>query len=262
LAALVAYKDAYLKTLPDLSIIEAFRLLAAAHPGKIIFSTSFGIEDQLITHYLAEAATHIELFTLDTGRLFTETYSVWSRTLEAYGMPIKTYYPQAAPLEELVTAKGPNSFYESVENRKQCCYLRKVEPLHRAIAGKEVWITGLRAEQSPDRHSLQPVEWDEQNGIIKFHPLFYYTWEQVKEEVRQYKVPYNSLHDKGFVSIGCAPCTRAIKPGEDFRAGRWWWEASNGKECGLHTHEAVPAKEDVLSEDLNAANAESITLNA
>jgi len=145
-----------------------------------------------------------------------------------------------------LSEKGPNSFYESVENRKQCCHIRKVEPLQRALKGNKIWITGIRAEQSNNRHDMPMIEWDEANQIIKFHPLLSWTWGQVKQYVSRNDVPYNPLHDKGFVSIGCAPCTRAIKPGEDFRAGRWWWEDNSKKECGLHIHAETESEKHVI----------------
>jgi len=167
--------------------------------------------------------------------MFTETYSTWRQTLETYKQPIHAFYPEAAPLQEYVTKNGPNAFYESQELRKGCCYIRKVEPLQRALKGKKIWITGLRAEQSANRQDMSKVEWDEGNQIIKYHPILDWTWDQLKTFIRDNQVPYNVLHDKGFVSIGCAPCTRAIREGEDFRAGRWWWEDNSKKECGLHT---------------------------
>ena len=169
-------------------------------------------------------------------RLFPETYSVWTRTNEKYGAHVNAYYPDYKLLEEFVTDKGPNAFYESVENRKQCCFIRKVEPLKRALAGNAVWITGLRAEHSPDRNNLSVIEWDEGNQVIKYNPILHWTTEQVRQFINENDVPYNPLHDRGFVSIGCQPCTRAIRPGEDFRAGRWWWEDASKKECGLHVH--------------------------
>jgi len=225
--------------LKGLSTANALQLLAKRFPAQVTFSSSFGFEDQLITHEILSNEIPISIFTLDTGRLFAETYSVWSSTNERYHTKIKAYYPDQSVLEQFIHEKGPNSFYESVENRKQCCHIRKVEPLKRALAGNAVWITGLRAEQSPDRKDLQQVEWDASNNIIKFHPLLHATTEEVRNEISAHNIPYNPLHDKGFISIGCAPCTRAIKTGEDFRAGRWWWEDSSKKECGLHVHETL-----------------------
>lgn len=214
----------------DLQTISSF------FNGDAVFSTSFSEEDQVIVHSIFSANLNIKVFTLDTGRLFPETYSVWSRTLEQYQKPIHTYYPDAVALQQFVTEKGPNSFYESVENRKSCCHIRKVEPLQRALLGNKIWITGIRAEHSNNRHYMPQLEWDDSNHIFKFHPLLNWRSEEVKDFIRTQQIPYNALHDKGFVSIGCAPCTRAIKPGEDFRAGRWWWEDSSKKECGLHVH--------------------------
>ncbi len=217
-------------------IAEQLRILAGRFPNEIVFSTSFGLEDQAITYMIASNKLPVKVFTLDTGRIFPETYTTWSRTVEKYGLTITAYYPDTLALQRFVSEKGPNSFYESVENRKQCCHIRKVEPLQRALKGNKIWITGIRAEQSNNRHDMPMIEWDESNQIIKFHPLLSWTWGQVKQFVSRNDVPYNPLHDKGFVSIGCAPCTRAIKPGEDFRAGRWWWEDNSKKECGLHVH--------------------------
>lgn len=201
---------------------------------RVVFSTSFGIEDQVLTHMLSNDVGQVSIFTLETGRLFPETYYVWNRTLERYGLQIKAYYPQADAVEKMVSEKGPSSFYESVGNRKECCFIRKIEPLRRAIKGFDIWITGIRAEQSPNRGTMDFIEWDEANSIVKVHPLYYWTLEDVEVFLRRFNVPYNPLHDKGFPSIGCQPCTRAVEKGEDFRAGRWWWEDQSKKECGLH----------------------------
>ncbi|WP_069660035.1 phosphoadenylyl-sulfate reductase [Arcticibacter eurypsychrophilus] len=223
-------------TLSQLSPQEGLSLLAQQFEGKIIFSTSFSWEDQVIAHMILSQSLPVKIFTLDTGRLFGETYYVWSRTNELYNTKISAYYPNQEHIERFVTEKGPNSFYESVENRKSCCYIRKVEPLKRALAGNQLWVTGLRAEHSPERGDLPALEWDEGNQILKYHPLLHWTTEEVKEFINKNGIPYNTLHDKGFVSIGCLPCTRAIQPGDDFRAGRWWWEDKASKECGLHAH--------------------------
>ena len=220
-----------------LDLDEVLIELTKEFPGQVTFSTSFSFEDQVITHKILSNQLPITIFTLDTGRLFPETYSVWSATNEKYNTHIKAYYPDHSLLENFVAEKGPNSFYESVENRKGCCYIRKVDPLKRALKDNAVWITGLRAEHSADRHDMPQVEWDESNKIIKYHPILHWTTEEVKQYINQNNIPYNPLHDRGFVSIGCAPCTRAIRPGEDFRAGRWWWEDNTKKECGLHVHE-------------------------
>jgi phosphoadenosine phosphosulfate reductase len=220
-----------------LSIEEVIEHLAKEFPGKVTFSTSFSYEDQLITHKILTNNFPVSIFTLDTGRLFEETYSVWSATNERYHTKIRAYYPDHNLLEPYVAEHGPNSFYESVEERKTCCFFRKVEPLKRALKDKSVWITGLRAEHSANRHDMPQVEWDESNQIIKYHPILHWTTKEVKDYINEFNIPYNILHDRGFVSIGCAPCTRAIKPGEDFRAGRWWWEDNTKKECGLHVHQ-------------------------
>ncbi|MFA6083066.1 MAG: phosphoadenylyl-sulfate reductase [Mucilaginibacter sp.] len=223
--------------------VAVLRALAEQFPGEIVFSTSFGWEDQVITHMIFANDIPIKVFTLETGRLFPETYYVWNRTMEIYGKPVHAYYPVHHLLEEMVNAKGPNSFYESVENRKECCGIRKIEPLRRALAGNKCWITGIRAEQSPNREEMSDVEWDEGNKLIKVHPIFSWTLDEVKAYIKQYNIPYNTLHDKGFPSIGCLPCTRAVQPGEDFRAGRWWWEDQSKKECGLHATELNDLKE-------------------
>jgi phosphoadenosine phosphosulfate reductase len=224
------------KKLEQLSITEALQQLVQAFPGKVTFSTSFSYEDQIITDLIQKHAPEVSIFTLDTGRLFQETYSVWSRTNDRYGIHVKPFYPDTEAIQNFVATNGPNPMYESLDLRKSCCFLRKVEPLQRALAPHSVWITGLRAEHSAARQSLETIEWDEGNQIIKYNPLLHWDFEKVLKYINEHNVPYNSLHDKGFVSIGCAPCTRAIKPGEDFRAGRWWWEDSSRKECGLHEH--------------------------
>jgi len=225
----------------QLSIADVIALLTGLFPGKVTFSSSFSFEDQVITHEIASKGFPVSIFTLDTGRLFPETYSVWNSTNERYNVKIHPYYPKHDLLETFVSQRGPNSFYESVDNRKECCFIRKVEPLKRALAGNSIWITGLRAEHSPARKDLTIFEWDEGNQIIKYNPILHWTTAEVRQYINDNDVPYNSLHDRGFVSIGCAPCTRAIAPGEDFRAGRWWWEDASKKECGLHVHaEAAP----------------------
>jgi len=230
------YIPELLDKLSRLTIEEALEELSVHFPRQVVFSTSFGIEDQVISHQILSAGLPISLFTLDTGRLFAETYSVWSSTNEKYHTKIEAFYPDRSLLEDYLTERGPNAFYESVTNRKDCCYIRKVEPLKRALAGNAIWITGLRAEQSPERKDHALLEWDESNQVIKYNPLLHWTAAEVKEFIDRNDIPYNPLHDKGFVSIGCAPCTRAVRPGEDFRAGRWWWEDSSKKECGLHAN--------------------------
>jgi phosphoadenosine phosphosulfate reductase len=210
--------------------------IASDYPNQVVFTTSFGLEDQVITHIIFSNNIPIDVVTLETGRLFKETYKTYNKTLEKYNKTIQAYYPNTQEVEQMVSQKGPYSFYTSVENRKECCTIRKVKPLNRALEGKQIWITGIRAEQSPNRQDLQMFEFDDERQLIKCNPLINWTFTQVQEYIKKNQIPYNSLHDKGFVSIGCEPCTRAIQPGEDFRAGRWWWEDNSKKECGLHTH--------------------------
>jgi phosphoadenosine phosphosulfate reductase len=202
--------------------------------NKVTFATSMGAEDQVITHILAKLSKSANIFTLDTGRVFPETYDLLHRTVNRYGLQIKSFYPDTTQVEEMVNSKGINLFYESIENRKLCCHVRKIVPLRRALTGMDAWITGLRREQSVTRTDLKIVEWDGGNGLIKINPLLEWTEEQVWDYIKNNSIPYNKLHDQGFPSIGCQPCTRAIKKGEDLRAGRWWWEMPDSKECGLH----------------------------
>jgi phosphoadenosine phosphosulfate reductase len=216
------------------SIEEQLEKLQSLFSGKILFTTSLGIEDQVITHKIFKNNLDIKVATLDTGRLFPQTYDVLSNTIIRYHKTIEVYFPEYEAVEKMVTEKGPLSFYESVENRKECCRIRKVVPLSRALSGIECWISGIRADQSDDRNQMDWLEYDEVKKLYKFYPLFNWTFDEVKTFVKENNVPYNSLHDKGYVSIGCEPCTRAVKPGDDFRAGRWWWENDGAKECGLH----------------------------
>ena len=201
--------------------------------GRVVLTTSFGMEGQVILHLIAEHGIDIEIATLDTGRLFPETYALWAETEQRYGRRIEAIYPQHANLEALVKKDGVNGFYNSRDARLGCCHARKVEPLNRALAGAAGWITGLRADQSSHRESTRLVSVDERN-LLKLSPLFDWTREQVHAFAVANKVPINPLHAKGFVSIGCAPCTRAVAAGEPERAGRWWWEEDDKKECGLH----------------------------
>ena len=229
----IAITNTLLDKTKDFSIEETLAFLANEYKDKVVFSTSFGQEDQVITALIGKNNLPITIFTLDTGRLFQETYDVFHKTLKKYQIDIKTYFPETSAVEELLNKKGPNSFYESVENRKECCFIRKVAPLTKALKGNSIWITGLRAEQSENRNDLDLFEYDEKFDIIKFNPLLKWTLEEVQKYLDDNNVPQNALHKQGFVSIGCAPCTRAIVPGEDIRAGRWSWESSH-KECGLH----------------------------
>jgi phosphoadenosine phosphosulfate reductase len=217
----------------EFSIEETLSFLGNEFKGKVVFSTSFGQEDQVITALIATNESAITIFTLDTGRLFQETYDVFHKTLKKYKKEIKVYFPEASAVEKLLEEKGPNSFYDSVENRKECCFIRKVAPLTKALKGNAIWITGLRAEQSENRNDIALFEYDAHFDIIKFNPLLKWTLKEVEDYLEKNNVPQNALHKQGFVSIGCAPCTRAITAGEDIRAGRWWWESSH-KECGLH----------------------------
>jgi len=234
LLALETSIPALLADLQSLSAAEGLRYLAGKFSGNIAFSSSLGIEDQLVTHYIFDNNLPIRIFTLDTGRLFNETYTLLHKTNQRYDQKIEVYFPKHEAVEQLLHNKGPLSFYDSIENRKECCFIRKVQPLKRALQGVEVWVTGLRADQSDNRQSLQLLEWDDNFKVIKYNPLLDYTLDDVRAAIKQYNIPYNTLHDKGFVSIGCAPCTRAINEGENFRAGRWWWEDNTKKECGLH----------------------------
>ena len=219
-----------------LNSIEALEFIADKFKNKIIFTTSFGYEDQVISDMIFKNDIDIDVVTLDTGRLFKETYKVYSQTLDTYKKVITLYYPEKDKVEKMMTEKGPFSFYNSIENRQQCCNIRKVEPLNRALQGIELWITGMRADQSPNREGMTFFELDDARQIIKYNPLLSFSLNDVKEYVKKNHVPYNVLHDQKFVSIGCEPCTRAINEGDDFRAGRWWWESDSKKECGLHTH--------------------------
>jgi phosphoadenosine phosphosulfate reductase len=222
--------------LNGLSIEDQLNILISRFPEKVIFTTSLGIEDQVITHKIFRNNLNIKVATLDTGRLFPQTYDVLSNTLIRYNKKIDVYFPEYEDIEKMVTEKGPLSFYKSVENRKECCRLRKVVPLNRALKGMECWISGIRADQSDNRNQMDWLEYDEDKNLYKFHPLFNWSLDEVTRFVKENNVPYNTLHDKGYISIGCEPCTRAIKPGEDFRAGRWWWENEGPKECGLHSN--------------------------
>ena len=227
-------KEELRNQLKGLPVEDQLKILTSIFPGKVLFTTSLGIEDQVITHKIFRNNLDIKVATLDTGRLFPQTYDVLSTTIIRYNKNIDVYFPEFEAVEKMVTEKGPLSFYKSVENRKECCNIRKVVSLNRALKGVECWISGIRAEQSDNRNQMDWLEYDENKNIFKFYPLFNWSFDDVKLFVKENNVPYNSLHDKGYVSIGCEPCTRAIKPGEDFRSGRWWWENDGPKECGCH----------------------------
>ena len=222
------------KELLSRSLPERIQFIASYFAGeRLVFSTSFGQEDQAITQAIASTKSVIEIFTLDTGRQFQESYELMDLTIKKYGISLQTFFPNTSSVETLVAEKGFNSFYTSVENRKECCFVRKMEPLNRALQGAKVWITGLRAEQSDNRADMPIIEWDENRQLWKINPLIDWSFGQLENYLQEHKIPQNPLHKKGFISIGCAPCTRAISEGEHPRAGRWWWENSQ-KECGLH----------------------------
>lgn len=222
------------KWLKTLSAEEILRFSAEKFGAGIVFATSMGLEDQVITDMISRSGLDIDVFTLDTGRLFNETYDLIAETEKQYGIKIKIFFPDAKALEEMVNKEGVNLFYQGQEERKRCCHVRKLEPLQRALTPYSAWICGLRKEQSVTRSNLNATEWDNGNGMTKINPLINWTEKDVWDYVRKFNIPYNKLHDKGFLSIGCACCTRAVKPGEDVRAGRWWWEQPEQKECGLH----------------------------
>ena len=212
-------------------------ILAGLFPGRVIFTTSFGVEDQVITEKIFSGNLDIKVVTLDTGRLFPETYEVFSQTVIKYKKKIDVYFPDYLSVEKLVTEKGPFSFYESLENRKECCRIRKVVPLRRALAGMECWISGIRAEQSDNRSQMSDLGYDDDKSLYTFHPVFDWSLEDVKKYIDEKKIPYSALYDKGYLSIGCEPCTRPVLEGQDFRSGRWWWENEGSKECGCHVRE-------------------------
>jgi phosphoadenosine phosphosulfate reductase len=214
-------------------VAAALQQVAALFPGGVVFSSSLGQEDQVLTDIIARNGIPLRIFTIDTGRLFQEAYDTLDRTVARYKVPVAIYFPQAEAVQALVAQDGVNGFYESVAQRQSCCGVRKVEPLNRALEGARVWITGLRADQNDHRKNVPLVEWLADRKIYKINPLLHWSYDEIVAHLQQYDVPYNPLHDRGFISIGCAPCTRAVTEGEDPRAGRWWWEQSQ-KECGLH----------------------------
>jgi phosphoadenosine phosphosulfate reductase len=215
---------------------------AARDFAPACFANSLGAEDMVLTDLIAKHQLDIGIFSLDTGRLPQETYDLMQEVRKRYGMPLKIYFPDCTAVEEYVAQNGANAFYDSVELRKRCCHIRKVEPLKRALAGKRAWITGMRRDQAVTRGSLEVSSFDADHGLQKFNPLLDWTNAEVWEYIRQNDVPYNKLHDRFYPSIGCAPCTRAVTPGEDIRSGRWWWESADGKECGLHVGKSNPIK--------------------
>ncbi len=218
----------------DADPLEVLKYFIGRFGNKIALSSSLGAEDQVLTQMVWSINPKTTVFTLDTGRLFPETYDLIDRTSKKYKAQIKIWFPDAEKIQNMVNEKGINLFYESVENRKLCCHLRKIEPLQRAFAGLDAWICGLRAQQSVTRSNIHVVEWDSNNGLLKINPLANWTEEQVWDYIKSHKIPYNPLHDKSYPSIGCQPCTQPVQPGQDVRAGRWWWENPDTKECGLH----------------------------
>jgi phosphoadenosine phosphosulfate reductase len=220
-----------LKEAPPKEILSFFN---TRYKDKMAFSTSLGAEDQVLTDMICSIDPLINIFTLDTGRLFNETYDLMDITEKKYGIKIRLFFPEAERVEKMVREKGINLFYESIENRKLCCHIRKIEPISRALAGIKIWISGMRKEQSVTRQDLRLVEWDESHQLIKLYPLIEWNESQVWMYIKENNIPYNELHDQGYPSIGCKPCTRSVKPGESIRSGRWWWELPENKECGLH----------------------------
>jgi phosphoadenosine phosphosulfate reductase len=220
---------------PALDLGERLAAACEAIPGRLVFTTSFGLEDQAIGHAILAQDLPIDLVTFDTGRLFPETHDVWAATEARYGRRIRALFPERHAVEAWAGRHGINGFRASVEARKACCAIRKIEPLRRALADASGWVTGIRAEQSPERAMMAFAAIDSEHRLLKLNPLLDWTRDRVLAFVREHHVPYNALHDRGFLSIGCAPCTRALAPGEPERAGRWWWEETGPqKECGLH----------------------------
>jgi phosphoadenosine phosphosulfate reductase len=222
---------------------------AARFPGRVAFASSLGLEDQVLTAMIAESKLDIPIFTLDTGRLFPETYDLIDRTAKRYGLTIHTYFPAAAEVEKMVDRGGVNLFRDSIEARKRCCEVRKILPLRRAQLELDAWVCGLRTGQGATRQEVEVAEWDDLAEMVKINPLAHWTEQAVRDYVSEHNVPYNPLHDQGFPSIGCAPCTRAVAEGEDARAGRWWWEAADHRECGLHHRGAGAVPLDTVQPD-------------
>jgi phosphoadenosine phosphosulfate reductase len=231
---------------PTDTLLARLRQIAAEF-ANIAFASSLGAEDMVVTDAILTADLPITIFTLDTGRLPRETLDLLGRIRRRYSHEIEIYRPDADDIARYVSAHGPNAFYESVDLRKSCCHMRKVKPLARALAGRGAWVTGLRRAQSVTRAELPLREFDAVHGLVKFNPLAEWTEEQVWAYLRDRGVPYNALHDRGYPSIGCDPCTRAIRPGEDVRAGRWWWESRDSRECGIHVSPLATPEGDTTS---------------
>ncbi len=217
-----------------LDLFERLAAIRSVIAGRIVFTTSFGLEDQAIAHAICSQNLAIDVATLDTGRLFPETHEVWGKTERRYGLRVHAFAPEHGHVEALLARQGIDGFRSSVAARHDCCAVRKIAPLARALDGAAAWITGIRADQSADRAQFSPAAYDQTRALIKVNPLFDWSRDRTLDFVRAHQVPTNTLHDRGFLSIGCAPCTRAVAPGEGERAGRWWWEQEEKKECGLH----------------------------
>ncbi len=213
---------------------------AVAEYRNVCYANSLGAESVVLTDLIWEAVPQIEIFSIDTGRLFPETYDLIERLQQRYGRTMRIYYPDAADLEDWVGENGINGFRDGIEQRRACCAVRKMEPFRRAVSGRGAWVTGIRRGQSPSRALAPPVEWDGVYGLHKVSPLLNWSDEEIWSFIRKKRLPYNRLHDSGFPSIGCAPCTRAVQPGEDARSGRWWWEREGARECGLHPRRQIP----------------------
>ena len=213
---------------------EILSFFSGQYGNELAFATSLGAEDQVLTYLLSQINKDVRIFTLDTGRLFPETIDLIDKTNKLYDINISVYFPEFSQVEKMVNSKGINLFYESIENREECCHIRKIIPMKRALKGVKAWVSGLRSEQSVTRQDLSVVSWDEKFGLVKINPLLNWTETQLWDFIKIHDIPYNELHDKGYPSIGCQPCTRAVEPGEDVRGGRWWWEMPENKECGLH----------------------------
>lgn len=223
-----------------LRVRELLRAAVAKH-GRVVYANSLGSEAMVLTDIIATHLPEIEIFSIDTGRLPEETHELLARLEERYGQRIRVVHPQAALLGQLTADYGVNGFRKSITARLSCCEVRKVEPFKRAVAGFNAWVTGVRREQSQVRAAGKVEEWDERYGLYKVSPLLEWTEEHVWQYIRAHELPYNALHDQHYSSIGCAPCTRATRPGEAQRAGRWWWEESAVRECGLHPRVRSPA---------------------
>ncbi len=211
-------------------------------PERALLASSFSLEDQVLTDMLSKSGHRARIFTLDTGRLFQETYEVMQRSMDTYHIRYETCVPDSGEVASLVSAEGPDAMYASREKRERCCEIRKIRPLKKILATADAWICGLRRDQGLTRKETEVIEWDAAHGIYKISPLFDWSEDDVWQYIRRHDVPYNALYDRGFRSIGCAPCTRATAPDQDIRAGRWWWEDPEHKECGLHRHTAIPGK--------------------